>query len=171
MKNNGGHIETDLSWRIGQGAPVYDVQESYQPSDHQDLLIRTIQLGADLAAKFSLEVKSEDHSGLPDHPVVLMRRHGFTTCGQTIKEAVFRAVFTTKNAKIQTMSSLIRSSFESLSSPSSLSQSTDGLAHPFEPITPLQAKDTEASMSGTVDRPWQLWLKEVENQNLYVNYG
>lgn len=124
-----------------------------------------------MAAKFSLEAESEDHKGLPDFPVVLMRRHGFTTCGRTIKEAVFRAVFTTKNAKIQTMSSLLRSSFESLSSPLSLPQSTDALAHPFEPLTSQQAKDTEASMSATVDRPWQLWLKEVEKQDFYANYG
>lgn len=107
-------------------------------------------------------------SGVPDHNVVLMRRHGFTTCGRTIKEAVYRAIYTNINAKLQTSSSLLRSAAD-------LSSSSLGavgvFAHPFEGLTTQQAKDSDISGSGTTDRPWQLWVKEVESQNLYTNNG
>ncbi|MCJ1305710.1 hypothetical protein MMC08_008526 [Hypocenomyce scalaris] len=153
---------------LGAKVPVYDIEESYQPGDVQDLLVRTIRLGSDLAGKFSSEESLKNPSGLPDHNVVLMRRHGFTTYGRTIKEAVSRAIYTNINAKLQTSSSVLRSAVESSSSSSG---SVGAFAHPFESLTPQQAKDSAASGSGTTDRPWQLWEKEVESQNLYTNNG
>jgi ribulose-5-phosphate 4-epimerase/fuculose-1-phosphate aldolase len=125
-----------------------------------------MRLGSDLAWKFSSDKLVKNPSGLPDHNVVLMRRHGFTTCGRTIKEAVFRAICTNINAKLQTSSSVLRS-VSSSSSPGVVAE----FAHPFEPLTPQMAKDSAASVSGTTDRPWQLWVKEVESRNLYTNNG
>jgi HCOMODA/2-hydroxy-3-carboxy-muconic semialdehyde decarboxylase len=54
-----------------------------------DLLVRTAALGERLA----------EHLG--NDSVVLMRGHGFTAVGQSIEEAVFRAVYTARNCEVQ----------------------------------------------------------------------
>jgi ribulose-5-phosphate 4-epimerase/fuculose-1-phosphate aldolase len=67
--------------------PAFDV------ADHDghgtDLLIRSPKLGVALA----------EHMG--DSNVVLMRSHGFTSIGDSVKQAVFRAVYTGVNSDLQ----------------------------------------------------------------------
>lgn len=55
-----------------------------------DLMIRTPALGRALA------------EAIADRPVALMRGHGATVVGKSLREAVFRAVYVEANAKIQT---------------------------------------------------------------------
>ncbi|MFT4045826.1 MAG: class II aldolase/adducin family protein [Solimonas sp.] len=63
------------------GAPAVDGMTN--------LLITRPELGQDLAAT------------LGDRAVVLMRGHGATIVGSSVKEAVFRAVYTMINAQLQ----------------------------------------------------------------------
>lgn len=97
--------------------------------DATDLLIRSRALGVELAR----------HLG--DESLVLMRGHGFTTVGETVEEAVFRAVWTEKGAALQ-------SSALALGSPRFLSEG--------------EAKAATATNRGQIGRAWNLWLSEVD---------
>ncbi len=66
------------------GAPVFDIRKEYGMTN---LLITQADLGQSLAAT------------LGNSAVVLMRGHGATVVGSSVKEAVFRAVYTMVNAK------------------------------------------------------------------------
>ncbi|OAL37067.1 hypothetical protein AYO20_03544 [Fonsecaea nubica] len=162
---------------LGPGpAPLYDVEESYNATEPHDLLIRTPKLGQDLARTF---VSATNVSATtPDYNVVLMRRHGFTTAAADIQTAVFQAIFTQSNAKAQTTATLLRGAFAGLPGDearawtgggSGDSHDDDGETSAFEPLTAQQARDCEVSIGATSDRPWGLWLKEVENDSLYAN--
>jgi ribulose-5-phosphate 4-epimerase/fuculose-1-phosphate aldolase len=71
---------------LGCGVPIFEIRKA---GGMTDMLIRTPELGKALAAS------------LDDKFVVLMRGHGATMVGQSIPEAVFRAVYAMENATIQ----------------------------------------------------------------------
>jgi HCOMODA/2-hydroxy-3-carboxy-muconic semialdehyde decarboxylase len=71
---------------LGCGVPIFEIREA---GGMTDMLIRTAPLGKALA------------QSLGDKTVVLMRGHGATMVGESIQEAVFRAVFATENATLQ----------------------------------------------------------------------
>ena len=101
--------------------------------------------------------------------MVLMRRHGFTTQGFSIQEAVFRAVFTQTNARVQTSSFVLRNAFNGGAGQGMGNSVWTDLTHDYEPLTAEQVLATEDSIGGTIDRPWGLWKAEVESQPLYRN--
>ncbi|OQV09635.1 Clas II Aldolase and Adducin domain-containing protein [Cladophialophora immunda] len=155
-------------------APLYDVENSYNATEPHDLLIRTPKLGEDLAKTFLTKTNesADPPVSMPDYNVVLMRRHGFTTAALDIQTAVFQAIFTQSNAKAQTTAMLLRGAFDGLpgneASAWTGATGNDGIGA-FEPLTAQQAQDCEVSIGATSDRPWGLWLKEVENDSLYTN--
>lgn len=155
---------------LGEGVPVWDIENAYQQGDVHDILVRSEHLGANLALQFSNPQNRSIEAATPDRKVVLMRKHGFTAQGPDIRSAVFYAVFTTAAARVQTSAALLRNAFGSLESNA---WAVDGQAftNDFEPLTAQQAADTEQSIGGTIDRPWGLWVAEVESQPLYVNNG
>ena len=63
--------------KLGTEVPIYDITSLYKPEDSQSLLVNSQDFGSVLAEKFS-----------PDHNVVLMANHGFTTVGTSIRQAV-----------------------------------------------------------------------------------
>lgn len=67
--------------------PCFDIRDS--AGDGTNLLIVSRERGAALARS------------LGDAPVVLMRGHGSTTVGASLKQAVFRAIFAEQNAMLQ----------------------------------------------------------------------
>ena len=67
--------------------PVFEIRDS--EGEENDLLITSNKLGVALAEK------------LGDGSCVLMRGHGSTVVGSSVREAVFRAVYTEVNAKLQ----------------------------------------------------------------------
>ena len=71
---------------LAEGVPVYDIKASFGTTD---MLVSDPAKGLDLAR--SLGKKS----------VALMRAHGSVACGPTLQTAVFRAVYTEVNARIQ----------------------------------------------------------------------
>ena len=98
-----------------------------------DMLIRDASLGQSLA------------STLGASPVVLMRGHGATVVGASLKEAVYRSVYTEINARLQMQAMALGSQVEYLS---------------FE-----EGELAERANSAQYDRPWELWkLAAMKNR-------
>jgi ribulose-5-phosphate 4-epimerase/fuculose-1-phosphate aldolase len=135
----------------------------YQPGEQQDMLVRNARLGTGLASKFIKESDSNSAAASPDHAVVLMRRHGYTTHGRDIESAVYRAIYTKINAGIQTNATMIRHAFPQVSG---LKPKFD-----FEPMTEEMCNGCIKMNEGTQDKPWRLWAAEVEKSPLYINRG
>ena len=137
---------------LGTTVPVWDIADAYKTEDKKDLLVRNSHLGASLAASFSDEPQK---NSLPDRSVMLMRSHGATVLGETIQEVVMKAYYTQKNALIQTTALTIRAA--------------------EKPDTPMmylgedEIQDSAGMTKWANQRPWQLWVREVESCPLYVN--
>ena len=71
---------------IAAGVPVFDIREKFGATD---MLVNNRERGVALA------------SVMGPKDVVLMRAHGSVACGPTLQTAVFRAVYTEVNARIQ----------------------------------------------------------------------
>jgi HCOMODA/2-hydroxy-3-carboxy-muconic semialdehyde decarboxylase len=117
-----------MSGFIGAAAPVFEIRDAAGPAS--DMLIRTPGLGAALARTLGPEA------------VVLMRGHGSTVVGGTVRQAVFRAVYTEVNAKLQA---------EALR-----------LGPPVF-LTGEEAAAASATNDGQIDRAWNLWCAEAED--------
>lgn len=110
---------------LGDGPPVFEIREA--GGDATDLLVRNRVLGAALARSLGQE------------RVVLMRGHGCTVVAESLRLAVYRAVYTEVNARL-------------------LLQSL-----PLGEVTYLSAGEAEATRAteGQVDRPWNLWRQQA----------
>ncbi len=71
---------------IAEGVPVFDIRKKFGATD---LLVSNAPKGVALAAVLGRK------------NVALMRAHGSVACGPTLQTAVFRAVYTEVNARIQ----------------------------------------------------------------------
>jgi ribulose-5-phosphate 4-epimerase/fuculose-1-phosphate aldolase len=111
---------------LWSGAPVFDIRKE---REENDLLIRDRPLGRALAGS------------LGRCTCVLMRGHGMTVVGDGIPEAVFRAIYTEMNARLQL-------------------QATQ-LEGPIEFLSEAEGKGATASNRGTLARPWELWKKKA----------
>ncbi|KAJ9647512.1 hypothetical protein H2204_000141 [Knufia peltigerae] len=141
---------------LGASVPVWDIADAQKPGDTCDLLVRDTHLGASLAAAFS---PGADHVGgdAPQSVVVLMRGHGFTVLAGSIQDCVMRAVYTQKNAMIQTTALTTRAADPSAA------------ATAVRYLSQKEVDDTTWSIRQSAHRPWGLWLREVEACGLYVN--
>jgi ribulose-5-phosphate 4-epimerase/fuculose-1-phosphate aldolase len=110
-------------WR---GVPVYDIRRS---TPQNDLLIRDPRLGRELA------------QALGGCACVLMRGHGMTVVGDSLPEAVFRAIYTEKNAKLQGAAA--------------------HLEGPIEFLSDAEGERATATNRSTIERPWELWKKKA----------
>jgi ribulose-5-phosphate 4-epimerase/fuculose-1-phosphate aldolase len=108
------------------GVPVFDIRRVLPEND---LLIRDRHLGRELAAT------------LGTCTCVLMRGHGMTVVGENIPEAVFRAVYTQANARLQGLAA--------------------HLPGPIEFLSDAEGRLSTASNRGTIERPWELWKKRA----------
>lgn len=128
------------------------------------MLVNNIRFGEALASEFINAAAPASAKDLkPAHNVVLMRRHGYTTHGRDIETAVYRAIYTKINAGIQTSATNIRHTFPQISK---LKQKFE-----FEPLTTEQCRGCIVMNEGTQDKPWRLWVQEVEKSQLYTNNG
>lgn len=115
-----------MSGFLGQGAPIFEIREVV--GEASDLLIRNNDLGVALA------------KSLGQSSVVLMRGHGSTTVGPSLKHAVYRAVYAEINAQLQ--SSAMR----------------------LGTVTYLSEQEAETAcrnIETQVERPWALWKSQV----------
>lgn len=151
----------------GQNVPVFDIGTMYQPRDPQDMLVRNARFGTGLAERFA-SVKNDSQSlSVPKHAVVLMRRHGYTTHGVDIETAVYRGIYTKVNAGVQTNAMAIRSVFAQSFGPLNMPRETG----PFEFLSKEMSEGCLKMNEGTQDKPWRLWVAEVEKLPLYTNNG
>lgn len=129
------------------GAPVYDIADHFRPDDLPDMLVSKKHLGAGLAELFDGE-----------NVLALMRGHGFTVVAESIELAVLRAVYTQKNASIQTTA--LQLARDSLQTPP-----TPGIKY----LDPRECEAANGRILWSHKRPWDLWVREVESQSLYTN--
>ncbi|KAH7000656.1 class II aldolase and Adducin domain-containing protein [Ilyonectria destructans] len=129
------------------GAAVFDVAQHRDPAQGADMLVRTEQTGAALAKTFD-----------NDNCVTLMRGHGFTVVADSIEVAVMWATYTQKNAMIQTTAATLQSAYGGTGSSMALSY-----------LGGEECLVANTMTKRTVQRPWQLWVREVEACELYVN--
>jgi ribulose-5-phosphate 4-epimerase/fuculose-1-phosphate aldolase len=109
---------------LGAGVPVFEIRDAGGPAT--DMLIRNPALGAALAKT------------LGSAPVALLRGHGDVVVGQSVKEAVFRAIYTEVNARLE--SEALR-----------LGQGQVVFLNQEE------AKAAAETNSAQIGRPWELW--------------
>jgi HCOMODA/2-hydroxy-3-carboxy-muconic semialdehyde decarboxylase len=76
-----------MSAFLGDAVPIFEIRTVGGPAT--DMLIRNAALGAALAAT------------LGPRPVALLRGHGSVAVGTSIRQAVFRAVYTEVNARLE----------------------------------------------------------------------
>lgn len=106
-----------------------------------DMLIKNSELGTALASHLSPEV-----------PVVLQHKHGFTTFGGSVEEAVYRAVYTQTNCRL-------------LGKALELAGERGGV----EFLTKEECNACSEMNKKTQDKAFRLWLREVQVNPLYVN--
>src|SRR5919109_2971159 len=107
---------------LWSGVPVWDIR---QVREENDLLVRDRPLGAALAG------------ALGKCNCVLMRGHGMTVVGDSVQEAVFRAIYTEMNARLQLQAT--------------------ALEGPIAFLSDEEGRRSTAANRGTLERPWELW--------------
>lgn len=147
--------------------PVFDVVDYLRPSDVPDMLVKSSHLGLALAKCFD-----------GDNAVTLMRGHGMTLVAPNIESAVLRAVYTQKNASIQTTALLMQAAYFGSGTrthtakdigAAEVNATTTGEGTDLHYLSPEEsAAATEATL-WSVQRPWDLWRKEVGACGLYSN--
>ncbi|HEY7302403.1 MAG TPA: class II aldolase/adducin family protein [Xanthobacteraceae bacterium] len=114
---------------LGCGVPTFEIRDA---GGMTDMLVRTAPLGKALAVS------------LGDKFIVLMRGHGATMVGESIPEAVFRAVYATENATLQMQAHQLAGKDE---------------------IEFLSDEESELSGKGrNVPRAWALWKHQIMTQ-------
>jgi ribulose-5-phosphate 4-epimerase/fuculose-1-phosphate aldolase len=116
-----------MSAFLGDSTPVFEIRTA--GGEETDMLIRSRSLGAAMAA------------AMGNHPVLLIRGHGSTVVGNSLPQAVFRAVYTEVNAKLEAEALRLGN------------------------VTFLNAKEAQnaaATNDGQVGRTWALWKMRVE---------
>lgn len=111
-----------MSAFLGAGAPVFEIRDAAGPAS--DMLIRDRGLGQALA------------EAVGDHPVTLMRGHGSVVVAPSVRQAVFRAVYTEQNARMESEALRLGN------------------------VMFLNDQEAAAAMAtnvSQVDRPWELW--------------
>ena len=113
---------------LSEGVPVFDIAQDFGATD---MLVGNNDKGVALARC------------LGQHPVVLMRAHGSVAVGPSLPMAVFRAVYTEVNARVQTSAILV------------------GGGGPVAGLNAQEAELADAVNLGAGLRAWDLWKKRV----------
>ena len=114
-----------MSGFLGAGSAHFEIREA---GGDTDMLIRSSYLGQALARS------------LGSHSCVLMRGHGSTVVGSSLEQAVYRAIYTEVNARLQL--------------------AAQGLGD----ITFLNMEEAKLSSDmndGQIPRSWSLWVKRL----------
>lgn len=113
---------------LAQEPPIFDIADKFGETD---MLVGNIEKGLALA----------DVMGQKD--IVMMRAHGSVACGPSLQTAVFRAVYTEVNARIQHMTI-------------ALSQ-----GQPISFLSPEEGRLADQVNQGAGLRAWDLWRAQV----------
>jgi len=112
---------------LGSHTPIFEIRD--HGGDFTDLLIRDSKLGAALAQT------------LGDHSVVLMRGHGATIVGDSLQQAVFRAIYAAQNAALQSQAMRLGGTVNYL---------LEG-----------EVNAATRSIDTFVNRAWELWVRDA----------
>jgi ribulose-5-phosphate 4-epimerase/fuculose-1-phosphate aldolase len=115
-----------MSAFLGGGVPNFEIRDV---AGMTDLLIRDAALGRALAAT------------LGNRNVALMRGHGNVCVGRNVMVAVYRAVYTELNARLQAQAI--------------------ALGGPITFLEPGEYEQIQARADQNVERPWQMWKRRV----------
>ena len=129
VKNTPFRAVAHVSSFLGLDTPIFEIRD--EAGEDNDLLITNSKLGAALARTIG------------DRPAVLMRGHGSTVVGANLREAVFRAVYTESNAKLQAE------------------------AMKLGPVTYLCEGETVVAtrnIATQIDRAWDFWRMRAEGK-------
>lgn len=110
---------------LAPGAPIFDIQNKHGMTN---MLVENNELGRDLALS------------LGKSALVLMRGHGATIVGSSLKEAVFRAIYATINARLQPIAM-------QLGEPKFLNHE--------------EAYKTDELHQAVLNRPWDYWKSRL----------
>ena len=117
---------------LAAGVPVFDIREKFGATD---MLVGNTAKGVALTRVMG------------KRDVVLMRAHGSVACGRNLQEAVFRAVYTEVNARIQHWTNALALGGEAGARPAALDTEEGRLA---------DAVNEKAAL-----RAWELWRSQV----------
>lgn len=115
---------------IGREVPVWDAQTRFGDTN---LLIANVEMGRDFATVMA------------DGRSALMRGHGSTVVGGSIREAVYTAVYLEVNASLQIQASAL----------GPITFLTDG------EIETIQSRLSDAKPGEGYDRAWQYWCRQA----------
>jgi ribulose-5-phosphate 4-epimerase/fuculose-1-phosphate aldolase len=116
-----------MSGFIGEAAPIFEIRDVV--GDESDLLIRDRRLGEALARTIGAG------------SIALMRGHGATVVGATLQQAVYRAVYTETNARLQSEAMRLG---------------------PVTYLSPGEARSTDTMITTQIKRAWDLWRMRAE---------
>ncbi len=116
---------------IAAGVPVFDIRAKFGATD---LLVGNASKGVALA-----DAMGSKH-------IVLMRAHGSVACGATLQTAVFRAVYTEVNARIQHWTTAL------------------GRGAPIAALDDEEGRLADAVNQTACMRAWDLWRSQVRSQ-------
>ena len=114
---------------IAAGVPVFDIAEKFGATD---MLVGNVEKGVAL-----IEV-------MGSRDIVLMRGHGSVACGPTLQTAVFRAVYTEVNARIQHYTMAL------------------GGGMPMAALDAEEGRLADIVNQGAGMRAWDLWRSQVK---------
>jgi 3-hydroxy-2-methylpyridine-4,5-dicarboxylate 4-decarboxylase len=108
--------------------PLFEIRDANASETQRGMLVRTSQLGDALA------------KSLGANPVVLMRGHGDTVVGRSVREAAVRTIYTHIDAQAQSAALALSSK-----------------------ITPMNESELEINSTENfdADRPWQNYLQKL----------
>jgi HCOMODA/2-hydroxy-3-carboxy-muconic semialdehyde decarboxylase len=111
---------------LAAGVPVFDIRAHFGATD---IVISNSERGAALAET------------LADKAVVLLRAHGFVAVGPSLQVAVFRAIYSEVNARVQLQA--------------------ESLGGPVAALDAEEGRQADALNTGSAARSWELWKSEV----------
>lgn len=117
-----------MSSFLAGGVARFDTRDRFGETD---LLIRDMDRGRALAGS------------LGENPVALMRGHGSVAVGASLREAVYRAIYTEQNARLQSEAMRLGT---------------------VRYLTDKEAAQMAEHRDPTYRRAWELWLRAVEPQ-------
>jgi ribulose-5-phosphate 4-epimerase/fuculose-1-phosphate aldolase len=114
---------------LAEGVPVFDIAEEFGPTD---MLVNSPDKGRALAR------------ALGQRAVVLMRGHGSVAVASGLEAAIFRAIMTENNAKLQTQAMM-------------LSQ-----GGPVAALSPEEGRLADEVNLKVIGRPWDYWKRQID---------
>jgi ribulose-5-phosphate 4-epimerase/fuculose-1-phosphate aldolase len=109
------------------GVPIYEISEH---TGDGEMLVRDARLSDALAKT------------LGDKIVALMRGHGNVVVGPSLQHAVFRAIYTEVNARLQTVAI--------------------GLGGKVRYLSDMEGDNVTNKQPGNIGRAWDLWTERVK---------